>query len=416
MKKNIFIFLLFLYLPVHGQLHTDYRIQQINKLEDLPSKQINCIFQDSDGYMWFGTTEGLCRYDGYTIKTYKSSLQSAVMLCSNLITAIVEDKQKRLWIGTNLGLNIYDKKSGEISKVDLPVPTTYVRKLLFTKKSQLWIGTEMGLYLYNEESNSFIRFVNEESNINSLNGNNIRTLCESHDGNIWVGLWDKGLCKINPENFHISRYPEVCFRNRISSIFEDKNKRLWIGAWADGFYQALYEDDPSKTIYVRMDQESHYERLIHSIIQEEDGNILAGTGLGLDILSYQTDKPIYISSEDQRIINMPNSEINDLYIGANGIIWIATQGSGVYQLFKEKQVFSNHIYETLGDLKQPTSINAFYEWGDDLIIGIDKIGLARFNKKNQQITPCQNDPELNKIPFPMGNIKCFFKHPSKNEL
>lgn len=417
MRNYLLFFCLILFLPAYGQLLEQYHVQPINNLDALPGKQISCVYQDNDGYMWFGTMEGLCRYDGYAVKTYQSSYQAPFLLCNNAITAIAEDKNEQLWIGTIRGLNIFDKKSGKILPVELPSSTeTYIRTLLYTNKQQLWIGAEDGLYLYDDESGIFTHFTHDETDIHTLNGNQIRALCEGSDGNIWIGIWDKGLCKINTETYQVTRYPEVCFRNRISAVFEDKDHNLWLGAWADGFFRVLNQDDPQATTYQRMDKESQYERLIHSIIQEEDGNILIGTGLGLDLISFSAGRPSYHSSDNQAIINTPNSEINNLYIGTNGIIWIATQGNGVYQLFKEKVLFSNHLYDTLGDLQQPASINTFFEWGDDILVGIDKIGIARYNKKTQQIVSCQYDPDLNKIPFPMGNIKCMMMHSSKNEL
>ena len=102
----------------------DYNVRAINNIEGLPDKHVNQILQDSDGFMWFATNNGLCRYDGYEFKTYKSSSQFPELLQSNIVNAIVEDIDHNLWIGTEQGLHFLDKSTDKIvciSNDSLPV-------------------------------------------------------------------------------------------------------------------------------------------------------------------------------------------------------------------------------------------------------------------------------------------------------
>lgn len=394
-----------------------YTVQSINNQGALPSKEINCIFQDSYGYIWFGTGNGLCRYDGYSIQTHKSSYQSPYLLCNNIVTALIEDHEQCLWIGTIHGINKLNLKTREITTIQYePLMDKRVRNFLYTGK-QLWIGTDWGLYVYNFETDSYTGYFTNETDENSISGNSIRAMFQDSKKNIWIGIWEAGICRYNVSTGTFIRYPEICERNRISAIFEDREQNLWLGAWADGVYKMKSPYNPAQTTFQRYDPESSYERLIHSIIQEEDGTILLGTGLGIDIITFPLHTESYHSSDNKEILKMPNIEINCLYAGSNGIIWLATQGGGVYQLFKDKNTFNNYLFDSLGDLKQPISVNAFMEWNEnELLIGIDKVGVARFNKKTGTLTPSIRDKELSKIPFPMGNITCFQPHPSTSEF
>ncbi|MDL2221374.1 hypothetical protein LJC35_02335 [Parabacteroides sp. OttesenSCG-928-N08] len=355
MKISLLILLILSALPTQANLLEGYHIQPINNADALPSKRINHILQDKTGYIWFGTDDGLCRYDGYRVQTYQSSYRNPTLLLDNIVTALEEDDKGRLWIGTIQGVNIYDPKSGQIGIVDELMTSVYVRQFHRNSRGQIWIATENGLFLYDEQEGSTRRFLADPDDPNTISGNRVRSLWQDDAGYLWIGTFDTGLCKMNPESFEVIRYPAVCSRNRVSAIFGDQAGNLWIGAWADGVFKVEEYDDPATTTYRRMDDSTRYERLVHSILQESDGTILLGTGLGLDLIHAPYTPDCYRSSNNEALIDIPNYEISHIYQGNNDIIWIATRENGVYQLFKEKKVFSNHRYDTLDGLNQPAS-------------------------------------------------------------
>ena len=109
--RNFYSIFLLLFIPliISATPLASYHIQPINKQELLPSKQITHIYQDSEGYMWFCTTNGLCRYDGYTNKVYKSTYTSPTLLNNNWVNTLIEDKNNKLWIGTVNGIKRLEK-------------------------------------------------------------------------------------------------------------------------------------------------------------------------------------------------------------------------------------------------------------------------------------------------------------------
>ena len=123
----------------------DYNVRAINNIEGLPDKHVNQILQDSDGFMWFATNNGLCRYDGYEFKTYKSSSQFPELLQSNIVNAIVEDIDHNLWIGTEQGLHFLDKSTDKIVCISNDsLPNSFIHSLLISRDSTLWVGTQVG--------------------------------------------------------------------------------------------------------------------------------------------------------------------------------------------------------------------------------------------------------------------------------
>ena len=124
------VLILSIYLVHHLVVHShEITIRNIPSLDKLPVNAIHRIFQDNDGYIWYGTFNGLCRYDGYNILTFRSDFNNPELLKDNYITYIVEDHEKRIWFGTLKGAYILDKATMQITPVDMG---EYSDKNIFT--------------------------------------------------------------------------------------------------------------------------------------------------------------------------------------------------------------------------------------------------------------------------------------------
>lgn len=417
MENFFLLLLLFIPITMSGKSYSSYHIQPINKQELLPSKQINHIYQDSEGYMWFCTANGLCRYDGYTNKVYKSSYIFPNTLNNNKVNALIEDKNNRLWIGTANGLNILDKTTGNISSVNNnKLKGKYIWTFLYSRDSVLWIGTSNGLHRYDEKTDSFYVYKDIIKIPYSIYQDDIRTLCEDSNGFIWIGTWGNGLCRLNPQTEEFIACSYMGNEGRIGTIYEDKDKNLWVGT-VNHLFKLENQANPQQIRYIRHDNYSKYERYIHSIIQDTNGNLLIGTNLGLDIVTYPLTPDNYHSSFNDSTINVTNYEINDLYKGKDGTIWLATKNAGVYLMYEKKQSFIKHPFLSVDDFKQPLSVTSIFKWNnEEFLLGVDKIGLVKYNTRTKQLISPSNDPDLNKFPNRFGSIQTIIKHPLREEL
>ena len=127
MKEKIrsFVFCFGIFFPLVCQAITTSKpntlvFKSSSILNSLPSKDVQSVYQDRDGYIWISTRNGLFQYDGYSLTTYKSNLFRADLLTNNNVFCVAEDAKHRLWIGTYSGLNVLDKKTGLIRKIDHP--------------------------------------------------------------------------------------------------------------------------------------------------------------------------------------------------------------------------------------------------------------------------------------------------------
>jgi len=256
MKYNSLI-LYFLILPVLSFGYHDLEFERLNSNHGLSSEEIRNIFQDSEGYMWFLTKEGLNRYDGYEFKIYKPGTDGLEFNTSNF-ESICEDSKNRLWLGTaQNGLIIYNKSDHKVLKFKeltggQQIPDLHIRTLLADNNNRIWIGTEYGLYCYDIVNNKTHFY-----NLGDLNAKQpewciIESMIEDSFGNIWVGTWNMGLYVIDAESKVLSNH--LVFNesnltineNRIKSIFEDSQGNIWIGTWEDGLYKVNYRSQKMK--------------------------------------------------------------------------------------------------------------------------------------------------------------------------
>lgn len=110
-KTLMFVLAVFCFITTKAEQIT---IRHIPSIQQLPSNTILSLFQDKEGFIWLGTTDGLCRYDGYHVITFRGDINNPDLLTSDEITCITEDNNNQIWIGTNRGLNILNKKNYQI--------------------------------------------------------------------------------------------------------------------------------------------------------------------------------------------------------------------------------------------------------------------------------------------------------------
>ncbi|CAN0602787.1 unnamed protein product, partial [Ectocarpus sp. 12 AP-2014] len=207
------------------------------------------IFQDSEGFMWFGTIDGLNKYNGYEFEVYKSILNDQSSISNNRINAIVEGADGNLWIGTNNGLNYFNKKTNSFLRVDLYKqlslsnnPRKFINALLFDEESNaLWVATNNGVIKimledFNTDTSElkFYYYLNDDSNINSLDNNIVNVIIKDQNNEIWLGTNGEYLNKYNSEQDNFDR---VLIENTSNyelnhihkNIFVDADNDFWIG-------------------------------------------------------------------------------------------------------------------------------------------------------------------------------------------
>ncbi|MBN2173288.1 MAG: hypothetical protein JW731_04100 [Bacteroidales bacterium] len=407
MKTKIFTGLIILYLFTGFKLsarNNTEGFETISTGKGLSSSVVTCILKDSKGFMWFGTQNGLNKFDGYNITAYIHSDSSVHSVSGNYIRSLFEDKEGSIWIGTeHHGLNRFDRSTHrfepflpDTSKTGNYVDNT-VNAITQLKNGNLLIGTNKGLFQVNIISKSFEKL--KLSTDNSMEGFTTQVFLTEPDGTVWIGT-DKGLIRLNPGSgeseiyIHDHSNENTLGNNTIHAIYRSEEGILYIGT-NEGL-QILNEAEGS---FTRFDYESNFEENtgieeIHGLAEDHRGNLWIGTfGGGLVRVNPKHKNAILYKNISGDSQSLSNDYIFTLLFDITGVLWVGTYGGGINKLEMVNIWFdqikrdagsglglaSNDVYSLLSTIGQ-------------IWIGTDN-GLSIYNQQDQSISNIQKIPD-----------------------
>ncbi len=392
----------------------EIQFEKISTESGLSQSSVLCICQDSKGFLWFGTYEGLDRYDGYTFKVYKNNFKNPFSLSNNSIETILEDHFGTLWIGTEGGLDRFDREKESFNHYknnpndSNSLGTDYVRSVYEDRSGTLWVGTlGGGLNKFDRKEEKFIHYKNDPRNPKSLSQNNVLSILEDREGRLWIGT-DSGLNYFDRKKGEFIRYihnpndPHSISNNTSWRIFEDHAGNLWIGTWGGG----LNRFDPQKNQFVHYQNNSHDKNslrhnVIRAIYEDHNENLWIGTdGGGLDKFitgSKVGDKDhfIHYQNNPQDPTSLSGNAVRSIYEDKLGILWIGTDFNGISKYNPKKNQFDlyrNHPNDA-NSLCKNTVLAVCEDSGGIIWIGTHGGGLDCLDRKNNRFTHYVYDPK-----------------------
>ncbi|MDN3584260.1 hybrid sensor histidine kinase/response regulator transcription factor [Mucilaginibacter flavus] len=340
------------------------KFSHINSFQGLSNSTVECIYQDSRGFMWFGTRDGLNRYDGYQITVFKNNPVDVGSISDNYIRCLYEDKQHRLWIGTSNGLN-----------------------------------------LFNPFKNTFARYKYSATNKLSISGNTINCIYNDKQGNLWIGTTDGSLNLYQPQNNSFGHFYGTA-TGAVNCVFEDSKNTLWIGterglkhfdrrthSFNDAISLPGYNviNLPVNTI-----QEDHAHNLWLGI---ENGGLMA-----LDFNSKAVRRYQHHQDADG---SLGNDQVKCLLIDRKGNIWAGGINGGLNLFNPQNGLFSNYqnVSENPGSLSQRTVSAIFEDNQSNLWVGTHRAGVNLYTPKANKFKLLQNEPEHNSLSY--NDVRAF---------
>lgn len=433
-KKLIHTHKLLLTLLILGCLETqvsaqsvDISFQRISLQQGLSQSIVSSMVQDSRGFMWICTEDGLNVYNGYEFNVIRSDPEKPKSLSYNQTTTIYEDRKGNLWIGTfNGGLNKHDPYTEEFtcylhdSNDPNSLSNNIVRAIYEDKDGNLWIGTDNGLNQLIERTTedgrsitAFIHYVHDPEDPNSLSHNLVRTIYKDHKGTLWIGT-EGGLNKLvqkSRENEkstvmfnHYLNDPQdhnSLSHNRIRAIFEDHKANLWIGTDNGLNKLVLADNENTKPIFIRYqnlpsDPYSLSHNEVYAIYEDQSGVLWIGTnGGGLNRFDQNTQHFVRYQNDPMDLNSLSYDEVRSIYEDRSGILWIGTYGGGVNKINPR----TKHFLHYKPDPNDPNSLNEEIVWciyedqHNILWIGTNGGGLNRFDQEKNWFTHYLHDPD-----------------------
>lgn len=380
------------------------KFRQLSVPHDLPTNEVQKVYQDKDGFIWFATRNGLCCYNGYETIVYKSNLYTPDLFTNNNISSLAEDNNSHLWIGTLRGLDVMNKRTGEIRKYpDSVIPNTLVSSLCVTRDNTLWVGTDNGLFRYIAERDSFI-VCGDDFCDGKMKYTTIKSLVEDSDGDLWIGTWSSGLYRYSPATGQLIVYPKINERNSAHVIYEDHNKNIWVGSWGYGLFKLENPKDIDRVSYVRYQHEkgndnSLSDNIVYDISEDLNTHSLwIGTRSGLSILSHSEQDFFINYRSGQSAFYIPSDEINSLMRDNQGNMWIGTIGGGVLMADTHAPLFTLHTLQLESEGIPATSVRALFADSErNLWIGVGTYGLACREYETGKVKMYSHIPEFSEI-------------------
>jgi signal transduction histidine kinase/ligand-binding sensor domain-containing protein len=347
---------------------------------------VNCILQDTRGFVWIGTDDGLNRYDGNKFLIYRNNPGDSTSLNGNIITDLLEDGDGVLWVATSDGgLGKYDyrlppkKQFRQFRHTDEDVhsiPVNIINALLEDQRGYLWLATSgAGLLRFNKRNEEFEQPAKD-------NGTTILDIELDKNGILWAGKQGGGVMKINAETFvteRDDRYNNV-YRKlphmTVTSLFRDSRSNMWLGSWdkivyryssrVDNFPKEVVDEFPLNADDGQAFAEDSFKRIW-----------VGGKANGLYVFDQGTGKYFHYIHDPAKDGTLVDNEVNCIYVDHAGIIWIGTKrGISIYDPHQQQfsQVFLPRENKSLKIL-----IYDFYKDNKgNLLIGTDD---GIYNKK-----------------------------------
>jgi ligand-binding sensor domain-containing protein/signal transduction histidine kinase/DNA-binding response OmpR family regulator len=411
-------------LPLQAQKKTS--IVTVSSNEGLPSDEIKKVFQDTEGFIWFATPEGLIRYDGYEFKIYSTSNYLAKGLITNNFTDIAQDSFGNLWCATDHGVAKLDCKTETFSffnsrsmdwksqEYDL------INAIAVDTNNRIWIGTAgNGVLMLPQSDSKPVWFSNKTEGLNMTSNWITKVYCDSKN-NIWICSWEGDLTLVNIDkriqvswsglNSNISFVSNSPF-----SIHEANNNKYWLGLWGKGIVEFKLEKN------LQISQQQHIneqiikespanENIVYDVDIDSEQNLWLGTPNGVLQVKNPESKTPDIERLSSKLTDgrVPQYEAFSVLCDNAGLIWAGTM-AGVSIIDRYTKIFTPYTIPEFSNTISSQAVTAFTKdpWGR-LLIGVRSFGFGSYNTETQDFTPFTQLKPYSKLNPELNTINCFF--------
>ena len=378
----------------YANIRESFNFKNITIEDGLSQSTVETIYQDSKGYIWIGTNDGLDRYNGYEFKHYKHDKYDKNSIANNYIVDIIEDKNGYIWVSTIGGLsrinldkdeikNYYSKEdSGNLSNSNL-------WQILCTKDNRLIASTIDGLNVYDENKDKFTRILYKEGELPSQY---IYSLEEDINGHIWVGT-DNGLVELDKDLNIAKSYQDAIGDSDVYNVYDDSKGNIWVCTLDNGLFKINLDDKSVENYKNNNSKISIPSNNVRDIISDSEGKLWIATDKGLCNFDYEREEFITYNKKLYQSNSLIDDEIFCLLKDSSGLIWIGTY-SGISR-FNPNSNFTHFKLDPYEDNSiSGNVIHGIYEDDDKTLwIGTNESGvniingesIKHLNKENSNI-------------------------------
>lgn len=357
----------------------------------LPSENVLYLYQDSEGYVWAVTYQGIVRYDGYDTKLYFSR-SAAEDYFDNYMHSVLEYDESTLLVATARGLFKLDKNSGAIGRVDdEALDNVNISRMKRDADGKVWISSDKGVFCRGKDEGRFTR----------LGLSDAIDVCPDEEGDIWITTWMSGLHKYSTAEGKLYSYSNGVLSSAFT-LFIDSQGTLWVGTWGEGLLMV----DPSAATgdnlpYQRFSHDDRkgdtiLDNVIYDINEDSSGNLWIGSRSGLSIKQGNKFVNYYPDGSDK---GLPYNEVNSILKTADGIMMLGLLGGGICVAEQETSSYSTMKLESVRAKYKTNSVKSICYAGEGLYwLGISGHGLSLYDSNTEKETNYSDIPAFHGFP------------------
>jgi ligand-binding sensor domain-containing protein len=391
--NNVLKILLFLFLITLSRVKAEeFRIEIPEASDGFPSNLVYKIYQDSKGFIWFGTMYGLYRYDGVNYVSYRYNPMDSTSIGNDDVVSIFEDSKGNMWFGTYMGgANLYDPVTSKFTRFVYSenknsLSDNTVWSIAEDKEGAMWFGTQNGLNKF--QNNRFTVYQNINGNTNS---NVVFSLACDKENNLWIGTMRGGLLRLNAQRSIFENYKrydnsaDSLNGNFIRGLYCDKKGNILIGMLQRGVCM-LTADDIKRNVF-RFNKQLFDSTNVNSpgnvnvmeIAEDNKGNYVFASGNNL--YKYNTQLKSFSKTNLSASVSS-KPEVVSLMYDYSGCVWISSYENCLYKAKEESDNFKNISKADDGSLIG--SVSSICKLNEDVFIGSAN-GLFRYSRNNNKI-------------------------------
>lgn len=336
-----------------GAEYNNTKFTHLTVKDGLSQSGVMSMYKDSKGYMWFGTRDGLNRYDGYNFKIYRFNESDSNSISGNYIRVIKEDRNGMLWIGTNNGLNAFNRVTEKFTVYqenksnNTSISNSNIFSVLERQNGDIWVGTEHGLNRLDQTTGEFQKYYNTVHNARSLGGNHVHALFEDMDNNLWIGTKTGGLNKFIDDTNEFIRFTTssseqfAISSNFVRAITQTDDGTLWIGM-ADHGIERLGKTGKIQHLG-KVNGLSN--ELVRYLVPDGD-DVWIATYNGLNHYNAKTNTIDVFHHDPNNLTSIAHNSIRAILLDEHDFLWIGTYFGGISILNPRSKQFTHYKHNT----------------------------------------------------------------------
>ena len=396
--KRILIVVLFQLLCInHSRAFTFPPITYLGIEQGLSNNSVRCIYQDHKGFMWFGTVDGLNRYDGYGFKVFRNSINDSNSLVHNLVYKLTEDHRNNLWIGTRQGASIFDPLTGRFSTANyrpfkqqgIVKIRDVIKDLRTDAQNNVLIAAETLGLLFCEQANTVAKQIPLNNGTTDIMVYGAQAIEVSADKKVWVFVQNQGLCVLDYTAMKLKLVSKTVL---LASTLESDGNTIYIGT-GEGVYAFNTTTGLTEKL-LDQTQGGMTSENIAALTADKNHHLWIGTNGGaVNIWDPATKKMDYLPAGDNKY-SLTGQSVFAIYEDKESRKWIGTLRGGINIIDPQQGRFQTVAHEK-GNANSLTgnAISSFCEAADgNLWIATDDAGLNVWDRKNNSFINYRNNP------------------------